>query len=40
MRLENVAFLMLDFEIVLVYLPTVLAGIIAVYVNLKSKISN
>lgn len=39
MRILNSAFLALDFEVTLVYLPTVLAGIIALYLSLKSKAS-
>lgn len=34
-RLLQSSFLALDFEIALIYLPTVLAGIIAVYVTMK-----
>ncbi len=33
LRLFNSAFLALDFEVTLVYLPTVLAGIIALYLH-------
>jgi len=34
-RLTGGAFLAFEFELLLVYLPTVLAGIIASYLNLK-----
>lgn len=37
MRVLNSAFLALDFEVAIVYLPTALAGIIALYISLKSK---
>jgi hypothetical protein len=37
MRLLNSAFLALDFEVSLVYLPTLLAGLIALYLSLKTK---
>jgi protein-S-isoprenylcysteine O-methyltransferase Ste14 len=36
-RLSNSPFLALDFEIIVVYLPTTLAGIIALYVAIRSK---
>ncbi len=34
LRLYNSAFLALEFEVTLVYLPTVLAGVIALYLSL------
>jgi uncharacterized membrane-anchored protein len=37
MRLMNSSFIPLDFEISLVYLPTVLSGIIAFYVSRKQE---
>jgi hypothetical protein len=37
MRLLNSAFLALDFEVSLIYLPTLLAGLIALYLSLKTK---
>lgn len=37
MRLMNSAFLSLEFEISLVYLPTVLAGIVAFYAAKKQE---
>jgi hypothetical protein len=37
MRLLNLQFLASDFEIIIVYLPTALAGVIASYVVVKSK---
>ncbi len=37
MRLFNSAFLALDFEVTLVYFPTVLAGVITLYLSLKAK---
>ena len=37
MRLMNSAFIPLDFEISLVYIPTVLSGIIAFYVAKKQE---
>jgi TRAP-type C4-dicarboxylate transport system permease small subunit len=39
MRLLNSAFLALDFEASLIYLPTILAGLIALYLSLKTKAS-
>jgi hypothetical protein len=35
----NGAFLALDFEVAIVYLPTVLAGMIALYLFLRTKSS-
>ena len=37
MRLSNDPFLALEFEVTLVYLPTVLGGIIALYLSFKAK---
>lgn len=37
MRILNSAFLALDFEVTLVYFPTVLAGAIALYLSVKAK---
>ena len=37
LRLMNSPFLMLDFEVALVYLPTLLAAIVAVYVAVKAQ---
>ena len=39
MRLMNAAFLALDFEVTIVYLPTVLAGMIVLYLFLRTKSS-
>lgn len=39
LRLLNNAFLQLAFEVMIVYLPTVLAGMIALYLIVKPKIS-
>ncbi|MGA2971320.1 MAG: hypothetical protein ABSE39_01705 [Candidatus Bathyarchaeia archaeon] len=39
MRLLNGAFLALDFEVTIVYLPTVLAGMIVLYLFLRTKSS-
>jgi TRAP-type C4-dicarboxylate transport system permease small subunit len=39
MRILNTAFLALDFEVSLIYLPTVLAGLIALYLSLRTKAS-
>jgi hypothetical protein len=36
MRLAGKAFLVLDFELALVYIPTILAGIAATYLSRKS----
>jgi len=37
MRLMNISFLALDFEAALVYLPTILAGIVAFYVTKRQE---
>ena len=37
MRVMNAAFLALEFEIAIVYLPTFLAGMIAFYLSLKAR---
>ena len=37
LRLMNSPFLMLDFEVALVYLPTLLAAIVAAYVTVKAQ---
>ncbi len=39
MRLMNSSFIPLDFEVSLVYLPTVLSGIIAFYVSRKQEMA-
>lgn len=35
MRIMNSAFLMLDFEVTIVYLPTVLAAVVVAYLSLR-----
>lgn len=37
MRLMNAAFLALEFEVAIVYLPTFLAGMIALYLSVKPR---
>lgn len=37
MRLLNDAFLALDFEVTIVYLPTVLAGVITLYLSTRTR---
>lgn len=35
MRIMNSAFLMLDFEVSIIYFPTVLAALVVVYISLR-----
>jgi hypothetical protein len=37
MRLFNAAFLALEFEVSIIYLPTLLAGVIALYLSMKAR---
>lgn len=40
MRLMETPFLMLDFEVSIVYLPTLLAGVVVVYLTRKAERGN